>query len=74
MKNPDIASDEHDYITIQRFNVRLLADESVKIRINDLWPPSNSQNLEKSNDSIFKIAKINTLMNLGKNGHSNWIE
>jgi hypothetical protein len=35
MKNPNINEDEHDYITLEKFNVRLGMNETVKVRVDD---------------------------------------
>jgi len=34
MKNPSIAEDEHNYITIDKFNLRLGVNEPIKIRVD----------------------------------------
>jgi hypothetical protein len=41
MKNPDIGSNEHGYITMNRFNIRLMVDEPIKVRIDDYLPKIN---------------------------------
>jgi hypothetical protein len=37
MKNPNIKEDEHDYITLEKFNIRLGAKETVKVRRDDFF-------------------------------------
>jgi len=36
MKNPNIKKEEQDYITLEKFNVRLGAKETVKVGIDEL--------------------------------------
>jgi transposase len=69
MKNPNINEDEHDYITLEKFNVRLGMNETVKIRVDELWPQFSELKLEKNDEPIHKIAKINTLLRLSERGN-----
>jgi len=36
MKNPNITKEEQDYITLEKFNLRLGAKETVKVGTEDL--------------------------------------
>jgi len=69
MKNPNINEDEHDYITLEKFNVRLGMNETVKVRRDDFWPQFSKLKLEKGDEPMVKIAKINTLLRLSERGN-----
>jgi len=71
MKNPNINEDEHDYITLEKFNIRLGMNETIKVRVDDFWP--SKLKLEKNDEPIHKIAKINTLLRLSERGNLFWI-
>ena len=69
MKNPHIKEDEHDYIILEKFNVRLGMNETVKVRVDDFWPQFGELKLEKGDEPMVKIAKINTLLRLSERGN-----
>ena len=69
MKNPNITKEEQDYITLEKFNLRLGAKETVKVGTEDLWPQFSKLKLEKGDEPILKIAKINTLLRLSERGN-----
>ncbi len=69
MKNPSIAEDEHNYITIDKFNLRLGVNEPIKIRVDVSWPQFGELKLEKNDEPMLKVAKINTLLRLSERGN-----
>jgi hypothetical protein len=44
-------------------------NETVKVRVDDFWSQFGKLKLEKNDESIHKIAKINTLLRLCESGN-----